>query len=174
VLSAKSALRLIETPAPGDAFRASPDLRQVSGGLLAQRRDFGAQETWEVVTRERPTAEQERDLRFLWSVIPAVKSNAIVIGRDGQLLGVGAGQMSRVDSCRFAAWKAAEAGHEVEGAVAASDAFFPFPDGVEALAASGVKAIVQPGGSKRDDEVIAAADRLGLVLVHTGARHFRH
>lgn len=174
VLEAKPNLRLIELGAPDAGFARLPDLRWVSGGLLVQARDQGAPETWEVVSQRQPTPEQERDLRFLWSVIPAVRSNAILIGRDGQLLGVGAGQMSRVDSCRLAAWKASEAGHDLAGSSSASDAFFPFPDGLEALAEAGVRAIVQPGGSKRDPEVISAANQLDLALVHTGTRHFRH
>lgn len=174
VLAGKENLRLIRLGPPDEAYRDLPDYRFVSGGLLVQARDFGAQERWEVVSERQPTPAQERDLRFLWSVIPAVKSNAIVVGREGRLLGVGAGQMSRVDSCRFATWKARQAGHELDGSAAASDAFFPFADGLEALASEGVTAVVQPGGSRRDEEVIAAADRLGMALVHTGVRHFRH
>jgi len=174
ILSAKANLRLMELGEPSRELRASAELRWIAGGALLQARDFGAEEQWEVVSDRQPSDQENADLLFLWSVIPAVKSNAIVIGREGQLLGVGAGQMSRVDSCKFAAWKATEAGHELAGSAAASDAFFPFADGVETLAAAGVTAIVQPGGSKRDPEVIEAANRLGLVLVHTGARHFRH
>ncbi len=174
VLQAKANLRVIELGEPSRQVRSSPELRWIAGGALLQARDFGAEEHWEIVSERQPSDQQNADLLFLWSIIPAVKSNAIVIGRAGQLLGVGAGQMSRVDSCKFAAWKATEAGHELAGSAAASDAFFPFADGVETLAAAGVTAIVQPGGSKRDAEVIEAANRLGLVLVHTGARHFRH
>ncbi len=188
VLRAKAALRLLRVPEPAAPLSMTSaddlELRGVVGGLLVQERDPGAgvacgaggegRERWECVSVRRPTPQEDADLRFLWSVVPAVRSNAIVVGRDGQLLGVGAGQMSRVDSCRFAVWKAREAGHELGGAAAASDAFFPFADGVESLAEAGVSAVVQPGGSKRDPEVIAAADRLGLALVHTGARHFRH
>ena len=107
-------------------------------------------------------------------MVPFVRSNAVIIARGGRLLGVGAGQMSRVDSCRFAAWKATDAKHDLVGSVAASDAFFPFPDGVEALADAGVTAVVQPGGSMRDAEVVEAADRLGMAMILTGARHFRH
>lgn len=174
ILKAKVNLRLIELGGPSRESRASAELRWIAGGALLQARDFGADETWAIVSERQPSDQENADLLFLWSVIPAVKSNAIVIGRDGQLLGVGAGQMSRVDSCKLAAWKATEAGHELAGSAAASDAFFPFADGVETLAAAGVTAIVQPGGSKRDPEVIEAANRLGLALVHTGARHFRH
>ncbi|NKB87459.1 MAG: bifunctional phosphoribosylaminoimidazolecarboxamide formyltransferase/IMP cyclohydrolase [Acidobacteria bacterium] len=174
ILKAKPNLRLLELPAPTAEQRGARELRWVSGGALLQSRDFGAEEQWVVVSERQPNQQENADLLFLWDVVPAVKSNAIVIGRNGQLLGVGAGQMSRVDSCRFAALKAQDAGHDLRGSAAASDAFFPFPDGVETLADAGVTAIVQPGGSKRDDEVIAAANRLGLVLVHTGTRHFRH
>jgi len=174
ILATKVNLRVIELGEPARELRAAAELRWIAGGALLQARDFGAEEQWEIVSERQPSDQENADLLFLWSVIPAVKSNAIVIGREGQLLGVGAGQMSRVDSCKFAAWKATEAGHELAGSAAASDAFFPFADGVETLAAAGVTAIVQPGGSKRDPEVIEAANRLGLVLVHTGARHFRH
>jgi len=174
ILAAKVNLRLIELGEPSAEVRASAELRWVAGGALLQARDFGADEAWEVVSARQPSERETADLQFLWGVIPAVKSNAIVIGRDGQLLGVGAGQMSRVDSCKFAAWKGTEAGHDLAGSAAASDAFFPFADGLETLAAAGVSAVVQPGGSKRDPEVIEAADRLNMVLVHTGARHFRH
>ncbi len=174
MLSSKPDLRLLRAAAPSTDLQRLPELRQVSGGLLVQGPDALSADRWEVVSQRPPNAEQDADLRFLWGLIPGVKSNAIVVGRAGQMLGVGAGQMSRVDSCRFAVWKAVEAGHDLAGAAAASDAFFPFVDGVEALAEAGVTSIVQPGGSKRDDEVIAAADRRGLVLVHTGTRHFRH
>ncbi len=174
LLSSKPDLRLLRAPGPGDDIIALAELRQVSGGLLVQGRDATLADRWEVVSRRQPTPEQDADLRFLWGLVVAVKSNAIVVGRSGQLLGVGAGQMSRVDSCRFAVLKALAAGHELAGAGAASDAFFPFADGLEALAEAGIVAIVQPGGSKRDDEVIAAANAADLVLVHTGTRHFRH
>lgn len=174
VLAAKPNLRLLQLGSPGDGVAELRDYRWVSGGLLVQSRDIGASEDWCVVSARQPNAIELRDLRFVWRLVPAVKSNAILIGGERRLLGVGAGQMSRVDSCRLAVWKAADAGHELAGSVAASDAFFPFADGVETLAAAGVRAIVQPGGSRRDAEVIAAADRLDLALVHTGTRHFRH
>ncbi len=174
LLGSKPDLRLLRAPGPGDDLARLPELRQISGGLLVQGRDTTLADRWEVVSQRQPTSEQDADLRFLWGLVPAVKSNAIVVGRSGQLLGVGAGQMSRVDSCRIAVCKAAAAGHDLAGATAASDAFFPFADGFEALAEAGVEAIVQPGGSRRDDEVIAAADDHDLVLVHTGTRHFRH
>jgi phosphoribosylaminoimidazolecarboxamide formyltransferase/IMP cyclohydrolase len=153
------------------------DIRWIDGGLLVQDRDAGAgipEEAWEYVTERKPTDEEEQALRFAWSVIHRVKSNAILLAKGEQLIGVGAGQMSRVDSCRIAVWKAEEYGHGVAGSVAASDAFFPFPDGPELLAGAGVAAIVQPGGSVRDEEVIAAADRLGIAMVMTRTRHFLH
>jgi phosphoribosylaminoimidazolecarboxamide formyltransferase/IMP cyclohydrolase len=124
-----------------------------------------------VVTRRAPSEEEWRDLRFAWKVVRHVRSNAIVLAREGQTVGVGAGQMSRVDAVRVAVMKA---GPRARGAAMASDAFFPFPDGVEAAAAAGVTAVIQPGGSIRDAEVIAAADRLRLAMVFTGRRHFRH
>ena len=174
ILDSKGNLRLLRAQEPTEDIARLPEIRQVSGGLLVQGHDVLSADRWDVVSERHPTAEQDSDLRFLWGLIPGVKSNAIVVGGAGQLLGVGAGQMSRVDSCRLAVWKAAEAGHDLARSAAASDAFFPFADGVEVLAQAGVTAIVQPGGSKRDDEVIDAANRLGLVLVHTGTRHFRH
>jgi len=124
-----------------------------------------------VVTRRAPTSEERRALLFAWKVCKHVKSNAILYAREGQTVGVGAGQMSRVDSCRLGAQKAVL---PLQGTVAASDAFFPFPDGVEEIAKAGATAIIQPGGSVRDQEVIEAADRLGLAMVFTGIRHFRH
>jgi phosphoribosylaminoimidazolecarboxamide formyltransferase/IMP cyclohydrolase len=126
------------------------------------------------VTRTQPTAEQMQDLLFAWKVATWVKSNAIVFCKDRMTVGVGAGQMSRLDSARIASIKAEHAGLSLQGSVAASDAFFPFRDGLDVLAQAGAKAIVQPGGSVRDDEVIAAADEHGIAMVLTGMRHFRH
>ncbi len=184
ILKEKKNMRLLTVPADGDIAASyaaggfsDHDLRWVDGGLLVQARDPGAgipTEEWECVTERPPTEEEEAGLRFAWSVIPRVKSNAILLARGRQLIGVGAGQMSRVDSCRIAVWKAEEYGHGVAGAVAASDAFFPFPDGPELLAEAGVTAIVQPGGSVRDGEVIEAANRLGITIVLTKTRHFLH
>jgi phosphoribosylaminoimidazolecarboxamide formyltransferase/IMP cyclohydrolase len=167
--AAKKNLRLVEVK----AAPASPVLKQVSGGLLLQDADTGrvTESELKVVTWRPPTAEELRSLLFAWRVSKHVKSNAIVYARDGQTLGVGAGQMSRVDAARFGAMKAAL---PLQGSVAASDAFFPFPDGLEAVAAAGATAVIQPGGSVRDEEVIAAADKLGLAMVFTGIRHFRH
>jgi phosphoribosylaminoimidazolecarboxamide formyltransferase/IMP cyclohydrolase len=184
ILKEKKNLRLLTVPVDGEisgtyASRGfmDRDIRWVDGGLLLQERDPGAgiaAEQWDCVTERQPTEEEEAGLRFAWSVIPRVKSNAILLAKGRQLIGVGAGQMSRVDSCRIAVWKAEDHGHGVAGAVAASDAFFPFPDGPELLAEAGVTAIVQPGGSIRDDEVIEAANRLGIAMVLTKTRHFLH
>jgi len=150
-------------------------LRSIVGGVLVQEVDRSEEDMdparWRVVSHRQPTAAQLADLAFAWRVARHVKSNAIVYVKDQATVGVGAGQMSRVDSVMMAGHKA---GERSRGAVMASDAFFPFADGIEAAAKHGVTAVVQPGGSVRDDEVIAAADRLGLVMCFTGARHFRH
>ena len=129
---------------------------------------------WEVATKREPTGAEWDDLAFAWGAVYGVKSNAILLARAGRTLGIGAGQMSRVDSSKIAVRKAADAGLELEGSVLASDAFFPFRDGVDAAAEAGVKAIVQPGGSIRDDEVVEAADEHGIAMVFTGRRLFRH
>ena len=152
------------------------DIKRVGGGLLVQTPDVHAlmMTDLKVVTKLQPTAEQLKDLLFAWNVAKFVKSNAIVFCKGGQTLGVGAGQMSRVDSTKIAAIKARNAGLELRGSVAASDAFFPFRDGVDVIAENGVAAIIQPGGSLRDEEVIAAADEHGIAMVMTGIRHFRH
>ena len=148
-------------------------LKNVSGGILVQDADTRVlqESDLKVVTRRQPTPEEKRALLFAWKVSKHVKSNAILYARDGQTVGVGAGQMSRVDSCKIGAMKAVL---PLQGTVAASDAFFPFPDGVEEIAKVGATAIIQPGGSVRDQEVIEAADRLGLAMIFTGVRHFRH
>jgi phosphoribosylaminoimidazolecarboxamide formyltransferase / IMP cyclohydrolase len=167
--AAKKNLRLVEVrSAP-----SRPVVKQVSGGLLLQDADTGrvTEDELKVVTWRPPSAEELRSLIFAWRVCKHVKSNAIVYARDGQTVGVGAGQMSRVDAARFGAQKAVL---PLKGTVAASDAFFPFPDGLEAVAAAGATAVIQPGGSVKDEDVIAAADRLGLAMVFTGIRHFRH
>jgi phosphoribosylaminoimidazolecarboxamide formyltransferase/IMP cyclohydrolase len=152
------------------------EYRSVSGGLLVQTRDAGTVSAAElkVVTRRAPTHAELGDLLFAWRVARFVKSNAIVFARDRMTIGVGAGQMSRVISSRIAAWKAAEEKLEVKGAVMASDAFFPFRDGIDVAAGQGIAAVIQPGGSKRDAEVIGAADEHGMAMVFTGMRHFRH
>jgi len=152
------------------------DLKRVGGGLLVQTRDAhtAADADLRVVTQRQPTAAEVADLRFAWTVARFVKSNAIVYCKDGQTVGVGAGQMSRIDSTRIARIKAENAGLQIAGTVVASDAFFPFRDGLDVLAQAGATAVIQPGGSQRDAEVIAAADEHGLAMVFTGFRHFRH
>jgi phosphoribosylaminoimidazolecarboxamide formyltransferase / IMP cyclohydrolase len=165
----KKNLRLVQVhPAP-----VRPVIKQVSGGLLLQDADTGSVTEGEldVVTWRPPTAEELRSLLFAWRVCKHVKSNAIVYAREGQTVGIGAGQMSRVDAARIGAQKAVL---PLQGTVAASDAFFPFPDGLEAVAVAGATAVIQPGGSVKDQDVIAAADRLGMAMVFTGMRHFRH
>jgi len=151
-------------------------LKAIGGGLLVQSPDtLGATpQDWKCVTHRQPTESEMRGLVFAWRVVKHVKSNAIVYAREGVLVGVGAGQMSRVDSVRLGAAKARELKHPLEGTVVASDAFFPVPDGVEEAAKAGATAVVQPGGSVRDQDVIDAANRLGLAMMFTGARHFRH
>jgi phosphoribosylaminoimidazolecarboxamide formyltransferase / IMP cyclohydrolase len=171
VLAGKPSLRLVEVdPArPGGWL----SVRSVAGGLLAQEPDPGADDpaSWDLEAGDPPGPELLADLTLAWSVAAHVKSNAIVLARDGRVVGVGAGQQSRVDSVRIAV---AKAGERARGAVAGSDAFFPFPDGVEALAAAGVVAVAQPGGSVRDPEVTTAAAAAGIAMLHTGRRHFRH
>ncbi len=169
----KNSVRLLRTGPP--AMRATPalDFRRVDGGLLAQMRDVPADDfaAAQVRTRRAPTEPERADLRFAWLVAKHVKSNAIVLARGGMVVGVGAGQMSRVDATQLAVRKA---GERVRGSVLASDAFFPFRDNVDEAACAGVTAIVQPGGSKRDADSIAACDEHGLAMIFTGARHFRH
>jgi phosphoribosylaminoimidazolecarboxamide formyltransferase/IMP cyclohydrolase len=171
-LAAKKALRLLECPvyAPGTA---DVELRSVDGGFLAQAADALPDDpaAWTSPTRRAPTPEERRALELAWKVARYVKSNAIVLANPDQTVGIGAGQMSRVDSCRLAVEKAVL---PTAGTAAASDAFFPFRDGLDALAAAGVTAVVQPGGSKRDPEVVAAADEHGIAMLMTGTRHFRH
>ncbi len=179
--ASKKNLRLVEVPQahPNVAENATLGwgtrwvLKNISGGMLVQDADLHklAESDLKVVTKRAPTAEEKRALLFAWKVAKHVKSNAILYARDGQTVGVGAGQMSRVDSCKLGAMKAQL---PLKGTVAASDAFFPFPDGVEEIAKAGATAIIQPGGSVRDQEVIEAADRLGLAMIFTGVRHFRH
>ena len=173
-LAAKASIRVLEvalTPGANDY-----DLKRVGGGLLVQTPDIasvGASDL-KIVTRTRPSEAQAADLLFAWRVARFVKSNAIVFCGGGRTLGVGAGQMSRVDAARIAAIKAQNAGLALQGSVVASDAFFPFRDGVDVVAQAGARAIIQPGGSLRDEEVIAAADEHGMAMVFTGFRHFRH
>jgi len=176
LLAAKQNIRVLQTGDLGGVMPAGFELRSVAGGLLAQTRDDGQVGPGELksVTKREPNAAEVRDLLFAWRICKFVKSNAIVFARDGRTVGVGAGQTSRVVSTRIAAIKAADAGLEVKGCVMASDAFFPFRDGLDAAAELGVRAVIQPGGSLRDSEVIAAADEHDIAMVFTGMRHFRH
>ena len=175
VLGRKKNLRLIEMPIEPPSG-AESDYRSVRGGILAQERLVMTfpEDDWQVATRRSPTDAEWRDLRFAWRVVASVKSNAIVLAKDGRTIGIGAGQMSRVDSSRVAVMKANDQKLVIAGAVLASDAFFPFRDGVDAAAAAGARAVIHPGGSVRDDEVISAADEHGLAMVLTGRRVFRH
>jgi len=174
VVSAKKNVRLLECGQWPEQPGARLDYKRVNGGLLVQDADLDLSNELKVVTKRAPSDKEMEDLLFTWRVAKYVKSNAIVYGKDGMTVGVGAGQMSRVNSARIAAIKAEHAGLEVPGSVMASDAFFPFRDGLDNAAAVGIKAVIQPGGSMRDEEVIAAADEHGIAMVFTGMRHFRH
>ena len=176
VISAKKNLRVLETGDWASGSVAGFDFKKVSGGLLVQNTDLGivAADDLKVVTEKAPTAAQIQDMLFAWTVVKYVKSNAIIFCKDNMTIGVGAGQMSRVYSTKIAAIKAGDEGLDVKGSVMASDAFFPFRDGIDAAAEHGISAIIQPGGSMRDDEVIRAANEHGLAMVFTGMRHFRH
>jgi phosphoribosylaminoimidazolecarboxamide formyltransferase/IMP cyclohydrolase len=172
--ASKQNLRVLEVPLSHET--QAHDYKRVGGGLLVQSSDAKVIERKDLVvkTKKQPTEEQWNDLLFAWKVAKFVKSNAIVFCRGGATIGVGAGQMSRIDSARIAAIKAQHAKLEIKGTVVASDAFFPFRDGLDAVADAGAIAVIQPGGSVRDDEVIAAADERGIAMVFTGVRHFRH
>jgi phosphoribosylaminoimidazolecarboxamide formyltransferase/IMP cyclohydrolase len=152
------------------------DFKRVRGGFLVQDQfQFDASERgWKVATKRQPTDTEWNDLRFAWAAVASIKSNAILLARNEMAIGIGAGQMSRVDSAFLAVHKARQQGHETSGSVLASDGFFPFPDGVEQAAAAGVTAIIQPGGSVRDPEIIQAAERHDMAMVMTGKRQFRH
>jgi len=173
-VAAKKNVRLLECGQWPEQPAARFDFKRVNGGLLVQELDLALTGELQVVTRRQPTEEEMRNLLFTWKVAKFVKSNAIVYGRDGMTIGVGAGQMSRVNSARIAAIKAEHAGLDVKGAAMASDAFFPFRDGIDNAAEVGISAVIQPGGSIRDEEVIAAADEHGMAMVFTKMRHFRH
>ncbi len=176
VIAAKANVRLL-TCGQWAAERSNAwDYKRVNGGLLVQSRDIGmiSSDDLKIVTQRAPSEQEVHDLIFAWKVAKFVKSNAIVYARNRQTIGVGAGQMSRVNSARIAAIKAEHAGLAVQGAVMASDAFFPFRDGIDNAAKVGITAVIQPGGSMRDAEVIAAADEAGIAMVFTGMRHFRH
>ena len=173
IFAAKKNLRLLELPPGGLEPERELQLKRILGGMLVQQPDVGeiSDSDLRIVTKRAPSQEEMQTMQFAWKVCKHVKSNAIVFARDGATLGVGAGQMSRVDSVKLAVMKAQSS---LQGSGVASDAFFPFPDGVEEAAKAGATAVIQPGGSVRDNEVIAAADRLGLAMVFTGIRHFLH
>jgi phosphoribosylaminoimidazolecarboxamide formyltransferase/IMP cyclohydrolase len=174
IVASKKNVRLLECGEWSGEPIARFDYKRVNGGLLVQDADLALFTDLKVVTRRAPTEQEMLDLLFSWKVAKFVKSNAIVYGQNNMTIGVGAGQMSRVNSARIAAIKAEHAGLEVKGSVMASDAFFPFRDGLDQAASVGVRAVIQPGGSMRDDEVIAAADEHDIAMVFTGMRHFRH
>ena len=178
-LAKKQGIRVLEAwwPTASSAAReGNLEIKTIEGGLLVQSADDGRIDvaTAKIVTQRQPTASELRDLKFAWTAVKYVKSNAIVLARDGATIGIGPGQPSRVMSARIAALKAEEAKLDVAGTVLASDAFFPFRDGIDAAAERGVRAVVQPGGSMRDDEVVRAADEHGMAMIFTGMRHFRH
>lgn len=176
ITSEKKNVRVLSCGQWADSRAQELDYKRVNGGLLVQDRDVHqlTEKDLKVVSARAPSPDEIRDLMFAWSVAQYVKSNAIVYCKDNQTIGIGAGQMSRVYSAKIAGIKAADENLVVEGSVMASDAFFPFRDGIDAAAEAGIKAVIQPGGSMRDDEVIAAADEAGIAMVFTGVRHFRH
>ena len=175
IVTAKKNVRLLDTGA-WDTSQPDYDLKRVNGGLLVQDRDLGviSAQDLKIVSQRQPSETEIRDLLFAWKVAKFVKSNAIVFGSGGRTIGVGAGQMSRINSARIAGIKAEHAGLQVSGSVMASDAFFPFRDGIDNAAEMGISCVIQPGGSIRDEEVIAAADEANMAMVFTGMRHFRH
>ena len=175
VIAAKKNIRVLKT-GEWSAPVGAQDFKRVNGGLLVQDRDDGMinRDDLKVVSQRQPTEQEWLDLLFAWKVAKFVKSNAIIYAANNRTIGVGAGQMSRVNSARIAAIKAEHAKLEVRGAIMASDAFFPFRDGIDNAAERGIAGVIQPGGSIRDDEIIAAADEAGMAMVFTGMRHFRH
>ena len=183
IFAAKKNLRLLLTGALPDPARGGLNARSIAGGWLVQTRDNGmiGRDDLKVVTKRAPTEQELADCLFAWTVAKHVKSNAIVYAKDGATAGIGAGQMNRLESARIAAWKARDAAEKAgwpsrarSASAVASDAFFPFADGLLVAAEAGATAVIQPGGSIRDEEVIAAADEAGLAMVFTGMRHFRH
>ncbi len=174
VVAAKKNVRLLACGSWGNTPAPRLDFKRVNGGLLVQDADLSLHNELTVVSKRQPTEQEMADLLFTWRIAKFVKSNAIVYGRDNMTIGVGAGQMSRINSARIAGIKAEHAGLEVQGSVMASDAFFPFRDGIDNAAEAGIVAVIQPGGSMRDEEVIEAADEHGMAMVFTGMRHFRH
>jgi phosphoribosylaminoimidazolecarboxamide formyltransferase/IMP cyclohydrolase len=176
IFKAKKNVRVLDCSSSEDNASLGFDFKRVSGGLLVQSRDAEVLDdvALRIVTEREPTDEERRDLLFAWKVAKYVKSNAIVYAKNGQTIGVGAGQMSRVYSAIIAGLKAEDEGLKVSGSVMASDAFFPFRDSIDAAAEAGISAVIQPGGSIRDDEVIAAANEANIAMMFTGMRHFRH
>jgi phosphoribosylaminoimidazolecarboxamide formyltransferase/IMP cyclohydrolase len=174
ILQKKKNLRLIRLKAPAEKARPATDVRSVCSGVLVQDEDSAGEITQNVVTKRRPTKTELKAMLFGWRVVKHVKSNAIVYSKADRTLGVGAGQMSRIDASRIAIWKAKEAGLSLKGSAIASDAFFPFPDGLIAAADAGATCAIQPGGSVRDKEVITAANERKMAMIFTGIRHFRH
>ena len=174
ILQKKKNLRLIRLLIPAAQARPETDIRSVCGGVLVQEADLFQEANQNVVTKRRPTKTELKAMLFGWRVVKHVKSNAIVYTKADRTLGIGAGQMSRVDASRIAIWKAQEAGLSLKGSAVASDAFFPFRDGLIAAADAGATCVIQPGGSIRDEEVIAAADERNMTMIFTGVRHFRH
>jgi phosphoribosylaminoimidazolecarboxamide formyltransferase/IMP cyclohydrolase len=176
VITAKKNVRLLECGTWGTERPQDFDYKRVNGGLLIQDRDNGmvAEQDLKVVSERVPNEDEMSDMMFAWKVAKMVKSNAIIYAKNNRTIGVGAGQMSRINSARIAGIKAEHAGLEVKGAIMASDAFFPFRDGIDNAAEAGISCVIQPGGSMRDDEVVAAANEHGMAMVFTGMRHFRH
>src|SRR3989440_543441 len=174
ILQKKKNLRLIRLATSATSARPAVDIRSVCGGVLVQDADIAEEATRNIVTKRRPTKTELKAMLFGWRVVKHVKSNAIVYAKADRTLGIGAGQMSRIDASRIAIWKAKEAGLLLKGSAVASDAFFPFPDGLIAAAEAGATCAIQPGGSVRDDEVIAAANERNMAMLFTGIRHFRH
>lgn len=174
ILQKKKNLRLIRLVTSTPSARPAVDIRSVCGGVLVQDADIAEEATRNIVTKRRPTKTELKAMLFGWRVVRYVKSNAIVYAKADRTLGIGAGQMSRIDASRIAIWKAKEAGLSLKGSAVASDAFFPFPDGLIAAAEAGATCAIQPGGSVRDDEVIAAANERNMAMIFTGVRHFRH
>jgi len=174
ILQKKKNLRLIRLKTPAEEARPATDVRSVCGGVLVQDADTAGENTQNVVTKRRPTKTELKAMLFGWRVVKHVKSNAIVYSKADRTLGIGAGQMSRIDASRIAIWKAKEAGLSLKGSAIASDAFFPFPDGLIAAAEAGATCAIQPGGSVRDEEVITAANERKMAMIFTSIRHFRH
>jgi phosphoribosylaminoimidazolecarboxamide formyltransferase/IMP cyclohydrolase len=174
ILQKKKNLRLIRLVVPATEARTATDMRSVCGGVLVQDADIKDETSQKIVTKRRPTRTELKAMSFGWRVVKHVKSNAIVYAKSDRTLGIGAGQMSRIDASRIAIWKAKEAGLSLKGSAVASDAFFPFPDGLIAAAEAGATCAIQPGGSVRDEEVITAANERNMAMIFTGVRRFRH